>query len=81
MTSLETVLINTQNVRVIADSISLNKYVALDLSVLNHNLLKKSLADSAGFENYIENYLTSHNAKVAYGGIIREKSISTKYYF
>jgi hypothetical protein len=40
MTSLETVLINTQNVRVIADSISLNKYVALDLSVLNHNLLK-----------------------------------------
>jgi hypothetical protein len=39
MTSLETVLINTQNVRVI-DSISLNKYVALDLSVLNHNLLK-----------------------------------------
>jgi hypothetical protein len=33
MTSLETVLINTQNVRVIADSISLNKY-ALDLSVL-----------------------------------------------
>jgi hypothetical protein len=66
MTSLETVLINTQNVRVIADSISLNKYVALDLSVLNHNLSKESLADSAGFENYIENYLTSHNAKVAY---------------
>jgi hypothetical protein len=60
MTSLETVLINTQNVRVIADSISLNKYVALDLSVLNHNLSKESLADSAGFENYIENYLTSH---------------------
>jgi hypothetical protein len=59
MTSLETVLINTQNVRVIADSISLNKYVALDLSVLNRNLSKESLADSADFENYIENYLTS----------------------
>jgi hypothetical protein len=58
MTSLETVLINTQNVRVIADFF-LNKYVALDLSVLNHNLSKESLADSAGFENYIENYLTS----------------------
>jgi hypothetical protein len=39
----------------------------LDLSVLNHNLSKESLADSADFENYIENYLTSHNAKVAYG--------------
>jgi hypothetical protein len=58
MTSLETVLINTQNVRVIADFF-LNKYVALDLSVLNHNLSKESLADSADFENYIENYLTS----------------------
>jgi hypothetical protein len=58
MTSLETVLINTQNVRVIADSISLiNKYVALDLSVLITTFLKS--CDSAGFENYIENYLTS----------------------
>jgi hypothetical protein len=74
MTSLETVLINTQNVRVI-DSISLNKYVALDLSVLNHNLSKESLADSAGFENYIENYLTSHNAKVAYGGYNEERNL------
>jgi hypothetical protein len=46
MTSLETVLINTQNVRVIADSISLNKYVALDLSVLNRNLSKESLGFS-----------------------------------
>jgi hypothetical protein len=75
MTSLETVLINTQNVRVIADSISLNKYVAFDLSVLNHNLSKESLADSAGFENYIENYLTSHNAKVAYGGYNEERNL------
>jgi murein DD-endopeptidase MepM/ murein hydrolase activator NlpD len=74
MTSLETVLINTQNVRVIADSISLNKYVALDLSVLNHNLSKESLADSAGFENYIENYLTP-NAKVAYGGYNEERNL------
>jgi murein DD-endopeptidase MepM/ murein hydrolase activator NlpD len=75
MTSLETVLINTQNVRVIADSISLNKYVALDLSVLNRNLSKESLADSADFENYIENYLTSHNAKVAYGGYNEERNL------
>jgi hypothetical protein len=74
MTSLETVLINTQNVRVIADSISLNKYVAFDLSVLNHNLLKNHY-DSAGFENYIENYLTSHNAKVAYGGYNEERNL------
>jgi murein DD-endopeptidase MepM/ murein hydrolase activator NlpD len=75
MTSLETVLRNTQNVKVIADSISLNQYVALDLSVLNHNLSKESLADSADFENYIEGYLTLHNAKVAYGGYNEERNL------
>jgi murein DD-endopeptidase MepM/ murein hydrolase activator NlpD len=75
MTSLETVLRNTQNVKVIADSISLNQYVALDLSVLNHNLSKESLADSADFENYIEGYLTLHDAKVAYGGYNEERNL------
>lgn len=75
MTSLETVLRNIQNVKVIADSISLNQYVALDLSVLNHNLSKESLADSADFENYIEGYLTLHDAKVAYGGYNEERNL------
>jgi hypothetical protein len=64
-----------QDVKVIADSITLNQYVALDLSVLNHNLPKESLANSADFEKYIESYLTSNNAKVAYGGYNEEKSL------
>jgi murein DD-endopeptidase MepM/ murein hydrolase activator NlpD len=75
MTSLETVLRNTQDVKVIADSITLNQYVALDLSVLNHNLPKESLANSADFEKYIESYLTSNNAKVAYGGYNEERNL------
>ncbi|PKH67944.1 peptidase M23 [Flavobacterium sp. ALD4] len=75
MTSLETVLRNTQNVKVIADSISLNQYIALDLSVLNHNLSKKSLEDSADFEKYIENYLALHDSKVAYGGYNEERNL------
>jgi murein DD-endopeptidase MepM/ murein hydrolase activator NlpD len=75
MTSLETVLRNTQNVKVIADSISLNQYIALDLSVLNHNLSKESLEDSADFEKYIENYLALHDSKVAYGGYNEERNL------
>jgi murein DD-endopeptidase MepM/ murein hydrolase activator NlpD len=75
MTNLETVLRNTQNVQVIADSISLNQYVALDLSVLNHNLSKKSLADSADFEKYIESYLALNESKVAYGGYNEERNL------
>jgi murein DD-endopeptidase MepM/ murein hydrolase activator NlpD len=75
MTSLETVLRNTQNVKVIADSISLNQYIALDLSVLNYNLSKKSLEDSADFEKYIENYLALHDSKVAYGGYNEERNL------
>ena len=75
MTSLETVIRNIQNVKVIADSISLNQYIALDLSVLNHNLAKESLADSADFEKYIESYLTLNNSKVAYGGYNEERNL------
>ncbi|MEZ7498593.1 peptidoglycan DD-metalloendopeptidase family protein [Flavobacterium sp. Arc3] len=75
MTSLETVLRNAQNVKVIADSITLNQYVALDLSVLNYNLREQSMADSADFEKYIENYLTSNNSKVAYGGYNEERNL------
>lgn len=75
MTSLETVLRNTHNVKVIADSISLNQYVALDLSVLNPNLAKESLANSTDFEKYIESYLTLNNSKVAYGGYNEERNL------
>jgi murein DD-endopeptidase MepM/ murein hydrolase activator NlpD len=75
MTSLETVLRNIQNVKVIADSISLNQYIALDLSVLNHNLAKESLADSADFEKYIESYMIVNNSKVAYGGYNEERNL------
>lgn len=75
MTSLETVLRKIQNVKVIADSVSLNQYIALDLSVLNHNLAKESLADSADFEKYIESYLIVNNSKVAYGGYNEERNL------
>lgn len=75
MTSLETVLINIQDAKVIADSITLKQYIPLDLSVSNQNLTKESLANAATFENYIENYLTLNNSKVAYGGYNEERNL------
>lgn len=75
MTSLETVLNNIQDVKVIADSITLKQYVPLNLSVSNQNLTNESLADAAEFENYIENYLTLNNSKVAYGGYNEERNL------
>lgn len=75
MTSLETVLKNSKNVKVIADSLTLNQYVALDLSVSNESLQKESLANSTDFEKYIEKYLTLNNSKVAYGGYNEERNI------
>ncbi|NGY38812.1 peptidoglycan DD-metalloendopeptidase family protein [Flavobacterium sp. XN-5] len=75
MTSLETVLNNIQDAKVIADSITLKQYVPLNLSVSNQNLTNESLADAAEFENYIENYLTINNSKVAYGGYNEERNL------
>jgi murein DD-endopeptidase MepM/ murein hydrolase activator NlpD len=75
MTSLETVLRNTQNVKVIAESITLNQYIALDLSVLNRKLSQESLGNSTDFETYIEKYLTSNHSKVAYGGYNEERNL------
>jgi hypothetical protein len=45
----------------------------LDLSVLNHNLPKESLANSADFEKYIESYLTSNNAKLLMAVIMKRE--------
>jgi murein DD-endopeptidase MepM/ murein hydrolase activator NlpD len=75
MTSLQSLLTTIQNVQVISDAISLNRYIALDLSVSNHKLSEESLADSSDFEKYIESYLTLHHSKVAYGGYNEERNL------
>jgi len=75
MTSLETVLLKIQDAKVIADSITLQQYTPLDLSVSNENLTTESLANAAEFENYIDNYLTLNNSKVAYGGYNEERNL------
>lgn len=75
MTSLETLLRNTQEVKVIDASINHEDYIPLDLSSANDNLLKFDIKWAVSFEEYIENHLTSNNAKVAFGGYNEERNL------
>lgn len=75
MTSLETLLRNTQDVKVIDASIDHEDYIPLDLSSANDELLKFDIKCAVSFEEYIENHLTSNNAKVAFGGYNEERNL------
>ncbi|MFV5695374.1 peptidoglycan DD-metalloendopeptidase family protein [Flavobacterium sp. LB3P122] len=75
MNALETILKSIQNVKVIDDSIDYKNYISLDLSIFNHELLKLDISNSINFEKYIENYLTTSNAKVAFGGYNEERNL------
>ncbi|MFV5687889.1 peptidoglycan DD-metalloendopeptidase family protein [Flavobacterium sp. ZT3R25] len=75
MNALETILKSIQNVKVIDDSIDYKNYISLDLSIFNHELLKLDISNSINFEKYIENYLTTSKAKVAFGGYNEERNL------
>lgn len=68
MTKLETILHNIQNVKVIDKTIDYKSYFPLDLSETNLIISEKNIDNATAFEEYIEDYLTQNNAKVAYGG-------------
>ncbi|MFV8466796.1 peptidoglycan DD-metalloendopeptidase family protein [Flavobacterium sp. LB1P62] len=75
MNALETILKSLQNVKVIDYSIDYKSYIPLDLSTLNIELLKLDVSNSIDFEKYIENYLTTSKAKVAFGGYNEERNL------
>ncbi len=68
MPNLLSLLKNIQNVKVIDSSIESIDYVNLDLSISNKDLDDFDLSNSKRFEDFIENYLSKNNAKVAFGG-------------
>jgi len=72
---LETLLSNTQDVKVIDGSIDYGNYVQLDLSSSNDELSQFDIKCAASFEEYVEGHLTSNNAKVAFGGYNEERNI------
>ena len=75
MTLFEQLLYQIQDVNVIDESISLNQYVPLDLSVSNSKLAKESLGNATDFEEYIERFLSQNKAKVAFGGYNEERNL------
>ena len=75
MKTLEIILKEIQNVKVIDDTIGYNEYVALDLSVSTIDLPEEALENSKKFEFYIENYLEKNNSKVAFGGYNEERNL------
>lgn len=66
---------NIDNIKVIDASIGYGDYVPIDLSSTNEKLAALDLTDAAAFENYIENYLSANNAKVAYGGYLEIRNL------
>lgn len=68
MDKITSLLKEIKDVKVIDSSIDYSDYVAIDLSASNEELSKLNITDALAFENYIEDYLSKNNAKVAFGG-------------
>jgi len=66
---------NIQDVKVISKDIDYAEYVALDLSITNEKLGNQKLATAKDYENYIQQYLDSNKAKIAFGGYIEHRNL------
>lgn len=61
--------------KVIDATIHVSKYIPLDLSVTNLELMEKKPENATEFEAFISNYLEKNNAEVAYGGYIEGRTL------
>jgi len=68
MTSLETLFLELDDIRVIDCTIPYSEYFPFDLSESNQELNQLNLSDAFQFEAYLDNYLAKNKARVAYGG-------------
>ena len=73
--NLEQLLQEQKNVKVINSSIDYKDYVALDLSATHTDQLDLNLTDAIIFEEFIENHLSNHKAKVAFGGYLKKRNL------
>ena len=68
MKSLEAVLKDQIDVKVIDASINYNEYTPLDISTSNEIFKQLHIDNAIDFENYIAHFLNENEAKVAFGG-------------
>ncbi|PWA05522.1 peptidoglycan DD-metalloendopeptidase family protein [Flavobacterium laiguense] len=68
MKTIESILKNLPQVKVIDDSIEYNQYTPLDLSASNLELNQLNISNATEFETFIESHLDKNNARVAHGG-------------
>ena len=75
MTTLQELLQKQTNVKVIAPEIDYSDYIPFDLSATTTDLLDLPLTDSKAFEEFVENYFSKNQAKVAYGGYLEHRNL------
>lgn len=61
--------------KVIDSNIDISKYIPLDLSVTNKELVEKKPETAVEFETFISNYLETNEAEVAFGGYIEGRTL------
>lgn len=72
---LNAILITQENVKVIAPEIEYKDYIAFDLSATTTDQMDLPLTDSKAFEEFVENYFSVNQAKVAYGGYLEHRNL------
>ncbi|TDW51410.1 peptidase M23-like protein [Flavobacterium sp. 270] len=75
MKPLASILKTLPPTKVIDSNIDFSKYILLDLSVTNQELVDIKPESTAAFDVYISNYIKKNNAEVAFGGYIEGRSL------
>lgn len=75
MKSLQQILQNQTNIKVIDSTIDYKNYVAIDLSAPTTDKIDLDVTDAKFFEEYIEDHLAKNNAKVAFGGYLEKRNL------
>ena len=70
--------ISKESLSVLDSTMSLNDYVAIDLSFKNIALEQIDVSSSKALEIYIDTYLQKNNAKVAFGGYLEKRNIYSR---
>lgn len=75
MKTLSAILKALPPTKIIDSSIDFSKYIPLDLSAHNEELMDSRPENAVDFEVFITDYLTRNNAEVAFGGYIEGRTL------